>query len=238
VKSRAVLAVTVSVSVGWLAGGSVAIAGSNAPTGNKAAIAFYRRSESVNASYESIAFSGGGTSYKIVAHAGTEAAKFGFGSTPKGFQHASDQVRVIQRKGVVAEEVDTLSAPGQPSVVVWNEGSSRWVAEVQHPGACVFAVSTFGIYAYIGQPFVQPDGSTFAALQLAHGDEIVRSTYPDEGFTAREVDAINADSGLWVESVTAYGAGSNQLAYLTSMSGFHYSRDSPLIPEPRIGQCK
>jgi hypothetical protein len=216
--------------------GSWAVAASNAPTGNATAIAFYDRSEAVMAGYQGLAFSGGGTSYEVV-RAG--AVPFDFGVTQAGFKRAADQVLVVQRGGVVVEEVDTLSAPAEPSLVIWKEGPTQWVEQLQRPGACVYAVREAGAadFATIGQPFVEPAGSNFAALKHSGNEDIVLSTYPDEGTTAHETDRINAASGLWQSSTTVY-LGGPYSGSSTSMSAFRYGRVKPLVSLPAVGSCR
>jgi hypothetical protein len=218
-----------------LAPGSSAVAASDAPTGNRAAIVFYDRSEAVMGGYQGLTFSGAGASYKV---AQTGGVPFALGVTEAGFKRASDQVLVVQRGGVVFEEVDTLSAPGEPSLVVWKEGPTRWVEQLQRPGACVHAVDAQGAadFATIGQSFVEPEGSNFAPLQHSRGDETVLSTYSDEGATAHETDHIDAASGQWQFSRTVYiggpfGGGT------TSMSAFRYARVKPLVLPPPAGRC-
>jgi hypothetical protein len=229
-----VAAVATAGLVAWLVLGSWALAASSAPTGNKAAIVLYHRSEAAMAAYQGLAFSGGGTSYTI-DHA---IPGFAWGATPAGYKRASDDVSVIQRGGVVVEEVDMLSAPGEPSLVIWTAGATRWVVQLQRPGACVWAVPAKGggMFATVGQPFVEPDGSTFAALQRSGRVEIVRSTYPDQAATAQETDSINAVSGLWQSSTTVY-RGDPRGVFATSMSAFRYTRAKPLVPLPPARRC-
>ena len=94
-----------------------------------------------------------------------------------------------------------------------------------------------GDFATIGQPFVQPEGSTFAALRRSGDEQIVRSTYPDEGATAHATDHINAMSGVWNSSAVVYLGGPFN-GFATSMSKFNYARTRPLVPVPSLGQCR
>lgn len=215
---------------------SAAVAASNAPAGDRAAIAFYERSEADMAGYQEITFRGVGTSYGPATHVGP--APFAVGSTPSGFKPASDTVKVIQRGGIVVEEVDTFSAPGQPTLTVWKQGTHKWVEQLQRPGACVYTVAAAGAadFATIGQPFVEPEDSTFALLMRIGGANIVRSTYPDEGATAHETDIINASSGLWISSSVSYHGGPFT-GFATSMDMFHYDRTARVIAVPSAGHC-
>lgn len=214
-----------------------AVAASNAPTGSTAAIAFYKRSATAMARYQELMLSGEGASYEVRVHAGP--TPFAIGFTPSGLKKATDSVKLIQRRGVVVEEVDTLSAPGEPSLTIWNEGRQRLVEQLQRAGACAYAVTPTGTAAFatIEQPFVDPEGSKFALLMRIGGAYIVRSTYQDEGATAHETDIVHAKSGLWISSVVAYQGGPFNGA-ATAMDMFRYKRAAPLIAVPRVGKCR
>jgi hypothetical protein len=214
-----------------------ALAASDAPSGNAAAIAFYERSAAATSAYQEIDFRGAGTSYEVRPN--SHPTLFALGSTPAGFKRASDDVKLIQRHGVVVEEVDRFSTPGEPSLSVWKEGPHKWVGQLQRPGACASAVTAAGAadFATIGQPFVEPEGSTFAALKRVAGETTVVSTYADEGATAHETDTINATSGLWISSSVIYRGGPFD-GNATSMSTFRYKHTAPVIAIPPAGRCR
>lgn len=93
-----VAAFLVSTSTG------VAVAGADAPAGNRAAIGLYARSEAVNARYQEISFVGHGARYGVGK--GPNDILYALAFAPRGSKPASDRVSVIQRAGKVVEEVD------------------------------------------------------------------------------------------------------------------------------------
>ena len=114
------------------ASGSAAAA-SNHPAGNRAAIAFYDRSEAVMARFQEITFFGRGLSYHVPSRSGV---LYVVGFTPPGFKQARDRVSVIQRQGKVVEEGDRLSPSGLPALTIWHERRDKRIARVQRPAAC------------------------------------------------------------------------------------------------------
>jgi hypothetical protein len=149
-------------------------------------------------------------------------------------------VSVIQRVGKVVEEVDRLSAAGEPSLVLWIEGPSKWFFQVQRPGACVTKLrGEYGAanFATVGEPYVDSSGSAFAALQRVGAEDVVRSTYRDEGAHAQEIDTINAASGLWQSSAVVYRGGPYPAPASTSMTSIRYTRVAPIIQPPHTGHC-
>jgi hypothetical protein len=217
----------------------VAVAGSDAPAGNRAAIALYARSAAATARYQEISFLGHGARYAVGKAPNDIAYALAF--APGGSKAASDRVSVIQRAGKVVEEVDRLSAPGEPPLVLWIEGPRKWFVQVQRPGACVKKLAgEYGAanFATVGEPYVDSSGSTFAALQRVGGEDIVRSTYRDEGAHAQEVDAINPASGLWHSSAVVYSGGPFPAPAVTSMTSIRYTRVAPIIQPPSTGPCK
>ena len=188
------------------------------------------------ARFQEITFFGRGLSYHVPSRSGV---LYVVGFTPPGFKQARDRVSVIQRQGKVVEEGDRLSPSGLPALTIWHERRDKRIARVQRPGACAQKLSTttaINAFSTTGQPFVEPDGSTFAALQLVGGNDIVRSTYADEGATAHEIDEISAASGLWRSSAVVYLGGKYSGA-ATSMSSFRYTRRAPIIAPPSVGHC-
>lgn len=214
----------------------MAVAASDAPSGSRPAIAAYKRSEVANASYQEISFVGHGARYGLGK--GPNDISYALAFSPRGTKPASDHVSVIQRAGKVVEEIDKMSAAGQPSLVIWIKGRT-WFGQLQRPGACVKKLtSEYGAanFTTIGEPFVESSGSTFAALKRVGGDEIARSTYKDEGANAREADTINSSSGLWQSSTVTYSGGPYSRPATTSMTSFRYTRDAAVI-QPRVGHC-
>jgi hypothetical protein len=235
---RQLVCVAAVVSVGLVSTGT-AVAGSDAPAGNRAAIALYARSAAANARYQEISFVGHGARYSVGK--GPNDILYALAFAPRGSKPATDRVSVIQRAGRVVEEVDRLSAAGEPPLVLWIEGSDRWFVRVQRPGTCVKKLtgeSGAANFATIGEPYVDSSGSTFAALQRVGAEDIVRSTYQDEGAHANEVDAINAASGLWHSSAVVYTGGPYGGPATTSMTSIHYTRLASFIQPPRTRHCR
>ena len=161
------------------------------------------------------------------------------GSVPSGFRSAKDDVTVLQRGGVVVEEVDTFSAPGAPSLTVWASNSRPRVERLRGAGECVHAVTAAGAadFATIGRPFVDPAGSTFAPLLHIDTNNIVQSTHLHERVTAHETDIISIASGLWLFSSVNYVGGPFN-GFATAVYRFRYRRTAPIIQPPAAGSCR
>ena len=121
-------------------GATIAVAATTPPTGNAGAIAFYKQSRIAMAAYDGIAFKGAGTSYKVIKQPGSDTFKFDFGATPRGYSAAVASVRVVQRNGVITEEIDTLKAPGKPALRVWQDGGTE-VGELLTAKPCTVSAS-------------------------------------------------------------------------------------------------
>jgi hypothetical protein len=213
---------------------AAALAASSAASGNKAAIKFYRQSQSAMAGYQGISFTASGTSYEILHQAGFDNFKFDFGLTPPGFTRAVADVLVVQRNGLVTQEVDTLRAPGLPTLRLWHT-SGVLIGEVMDSRACALTVTGGGYLAAVGGPYVGVAGR-FAALKRKHGNEVVRTTLAAGGGTAHETDTIDASNGLWKAS-TFHLRGGPYSGQSLSESGFKYSRLQQLALLPQLGRC-
>ncbi len=233
------VACVAGVAAAILVSTGTAVAGSDGPAGNHSAIAFYARSAAANARYQEISFVGHGARYSVGK--GPNDILYALAFALRGTKPASDRVFVVQRGGKVVEEVDRLSAAGEPPLVLWIVGSGKWFFQVQRPGACVKKlIGAHGAanFATVGEPYVDPSGSTFAALQHIGGEDIVLSTYMDEGAHAQEIDAINPASGLWQSSAVVYSGGPYPRPAATSMTSIRYTRLAPIVQPARISHCR
>jgi len=217
-------------------GAAIAAAAAAPPTGNAGAIAFYKQSRSAMAAYEGIAFKGGGTSYQLVSQGGAGAFNFDFGTTPRGYSAAVASVRVVQRNGVVTEEVDTLKAPGKPPLRLWQSGGTE-VGELLTPKPCLRLVTANSAsFATVGQRFVGLS-ARFAKLTALSGSlRVVHSSYALGGGTAHEQDTIALATHLWKASHLVVSGGPNNNSFLTE-SDFRYSRSQRFITPPSLGRC-
>jgi len=216
---------------------AVAAAASVGPSGDPATIAFYKQSRAAIEGYKGIAFLGGGTSYEVIRQSGGDVFKFDFGATPKGYTSAVAHVRVVQHKGVVTEEVDTLAAPGQPSLRIWQSAGTE-IGEVLTSNRCPELVpANSASFTTLGQPFVVLHGSYAALQQEGSRRRIVASSYPLAGGIARERDTIDASTHLWLASRLVVGGGSYNGSSL-SESDFAYSHSQRFIPPPKLETCR
>lgn len=206
-------------------------------SGSRAAIHFYRSSQLAMARYATIRFTGKGTAYKII-RGGVENFAYAFGSSPRGFTRATDQVVVVQRGGRVAEEIDTLSADGLPSVRVWrNQAGTNAVGQVLGAKGCpVLFRNDRNSFVRVGEPFVSLAGIRFMPLQTRGAMTVVRSSYASSGGTAHQTDAISTDTRLWSASRFVLRGGAFSGAAL-SESAFSFSHRSAFQSPPRNRRC-
>jgi hypothetical protein len=206
-------------------------------SGDPGTISFYKQSRAAMEGYKGIAFLGGGTSYKVVQQSGGDVFKFDFGATPKGYSAAVAHVRVVQHKGVVTEEVDTLVAPGEPALRLWQSAGTE-IGELLTSNRCPELVPTNSAsFTTLGHHFVLLHG-TFAALQPgSSGLSVVASSYPLAGGTARERDTINASTHLWQASRLLVVGGPYNGNSL-SESAFTYSHSLRFMPPPKLETCR
>jgi hypothetical protein len=218
-------------------GATVAVAAAAPPTGNAGAIAFYKQSRNAMAAYQGIDFTGGGTSYKVIPQAGGDIFKFDFGSTPRGYAAAVASVRVVQHKGVITEEIDTLKAPGKPAVRVWQDGGTE-VGELLTAKPCTELIpANSASFVTVGHRFVGLSGS-FAALTALSGSlRVVSSSYSLAGGTAHERDTIAVASHLWRASHLVIAGGPNNHSFLTE-SDFSYSHSQRFVTPPTPQKCR
>ncbi|HEX4033819.1 MAG TPA: hypothetical protein VHX66_05195 [Solirubrobacteraceae bacterium] len=231
---RAIPAVSVTVAV--LAAASVAAA-TNA--GNAKAIAFYTKSQAAMSRYEGIRFVGGGTSYEVLpSSTGADSFRFDFGSTPTGYTSAVAHVQLVQKNGVVVEEVDTLKAKGLPKLRIWQQKSIEIGEVVNGAKTCADVIQkNSASFSTIGRPYVGFAGYTFAKLTTPKpGLRLVRTSYPLAGGTARERDTISAKTHLWRSSHLLVTGGPYNDNFLDE-SHFAYQRTKALVGAPRLGRC-
>ena len=185
------------------------------------------------AAYQGIDFTGGGTSYKVFPGDGF---KFDFGSTPRGYSAAVASVRVVQRKGVITEEVDTLKAPGKPALRVWQDGATE-VGELLTAKPCTELIpSNSASFVTVGHRFVGLSGRFGALAALGGSLRVVSSSYSLAGGTAHERDTIAVASHLWRASHLQIAGGPNNHSFLTE-SDFSYSRSQGFITPPPLRKC-
>ncbi|HLW96704.1 MAG TPA: hypothetical protein VKS25_15115 [Solirubrobacteraceae bacterium] len=231
---RAIVVAAVGVAVLGAASAAVATTG-----GNAKAMAFYTRSQAAMAAYEGIRFMAGGTSYRVLPPSGgVENFRFDFGSTPPGYSSAVAHVQVVQKNGIVVEEVDTLKAKGLPTLRVWQQKNLEIGELLNGAKTCAELIPTNSAsFATLGRPFVVFAGYTFARLTTPKlGLRVVATTYPLAGGTAHEHDTIAATTHLWRAShllVTGGPYNNNALAE----SHFAYQRTKGIVGAPRLGRC-
>jgi hypothetical protein len=218
-------------------GCGVAVAASTTPTGNARTIAFYTKSQAAMKAYEGIHFIGTGTSYKVIAKPGYDTFKFDFGATPAGYHTAVDHVRIVQTGGEVAEELDTMSAPGLPNVKLWQTSAIE-IGEVVTAHPCVeLVLKNSASFVTLDEPFVLFGGYHFSKLTTpATGLRLVRSTYALAGGISHETDLIASKSRLWQHSHLIVKGGPLNDSYLTE-SQFSYLRVAHVVSPPPLGNC-
>jgi hypothetical protein len=204
-----------------------ALAASSGPTGNEAAIKFFERSQSAMAGYEGILFSGGPASIKILPQKGYDLFQvFTGGSPPSGYSRAVDDVLVVQHDGLVAEEVDRLSAPGKPAIDQWQGAKGEAVAEVLDSSPCGFSLTAGDHYVVVGSGFFGASfsGYRFAALKKETGGaEVVSATFAAGSGTADQTVTVDASNDL-VEAFSIIVHGGPDNGFGLSETDFRYSR--------------
>jgi hypothetical protein len=205
-------------------------------SGDPAAISFYEDSRTAMDAYEGIFFRGGGTSYEVIHQSDGDAFRFAFGATPKGYSAAVAHVSVVQRKGVISEEVDTLFAPGKPPLRLWQSDGLE-IGELLTPKPCAELITANSAsYVTVGHHFVSLH-ARFAALQKdGSASSVVASSYPLGGGIAHERDTINAVTHLWTASKVLVLGGPYAGNSLIE-SDFTYSHSQSFISEPKLETC-
>jgi hypothetical protein len=228
--------IVASVTAAALGAATVAAATTG---GNAKAMAFYTKSQTAMAAYEGIRFVGGGTSYRVLpASGGVENFRFDFGSTPAGYSSAVAHVQIVQKNGLVVQEVDTLKAKGLPTLRIWQQKSLEIGELVSGAKTCAELIpKNSASFATLGRPFVVFASYTFAKLTTPKlGVRVVATTYPLAGGTAHEHDTISAKTHLWRAShllVTGGPYNNNSL----SESHFAYQRSKAAVGAPSLGRC-
>jgi len=188
------------------------------------------------AAYAGIAFKGGGTSYKLIRQRGGDTFKFDFGATPKGYSAAVASVRVVQRKGVITEEVDTLKAPGKPPLRLWQDGGVE-VGELLTAKPCPELIpANSASFVTVGHLYVGLSGRFSKLAALGSGLRVVRSSYSLAGGTAHQRDTIAVATHLWRASHLVVAGGPYNHNFLTE-SDFSYSRSQRFIKPPALHRC-
>jgi len=223
-------------ALGALAIGTpVAVAAAPA-TGNAKAIAFYKQSSSAMAAYEGIAFKGGGTSYEVISQPGGDTFKFDFGATPKGYHAAVAAVRVVQRRGVITEEIDTLKARGQPPLRLWQSGGAE-IGELLTAKPCPKLIpANSASFVTVGRRYVGLSGRFAKLTVLSSSLRVVRSSFALAGGTAHENDTIAVATHLWRASHLVVAGGPYNNNFLTE-SHFSYNNSQRFITPPALRKC-
>ena len=232
--TRSITVLLVAVAV--LVAASVAAATMG---GNAKAIAFYTKSQTAMAAYDGIHFTGAGTSYKVIpTTGGIDNFRFDYGTTPAGYSAAVAHVQIVQKGGVVVEEVDTLKAPGQPTLRIWQQSTTEIGEVVNGTKTCAELIpKNSASFATLGRPFVGFTGSTFAKLTTPKaGLRVVSTTYPLAGGVAHEHDTISAKTHLWRGSHLLVTGGPYNNNFLND-SHFTYKRVQATIAAPQLGRC-
>jgi hypothetical protein len=204
-----------------------------APSGNAAAIKLFEQSQSAIAGYEGVSFAGGDAAYKIITEPGYDSFGLDLGQTSAGMRRASDAVVVVQHSGLVAEEIDTLSAAGLPSVRIWQTGAETAVGEVMDAHPCTTSFADANHFVVVGEPFIGASlsGYHFAGVTKAGAGETVQFTEPSGGGTVDGALTLDAATDLW-QSLTLqlHGGASNGLSL--SEEHFSYRRIQPSQQPP------
>jgi len=231
--------VAAGIALAALAGGSavaLAAAAAGRATGNAAAITFYGESRAAMSAYAGIAFKGSGTSYEVIGKSSSASFKFDFGATPKGYHAAVASVRVVQSKGVITEEVDTLKAPGKPPLRLW-QGTGIEVGELLTAKPCPQLIPTNSAsFVTVGHRFVGLSGRFAALAAKGSALRVVASSYALAGGTAHESDTIAVATHLWRVSHLVVAGGPYNHSFLNE-SHFAYSRSQRYISPPPLRKC-
>jgi hypothetical protein len=178
-----------------VAGFASVAAGAREPSGDAAAITFYRR---VRIAYRS-AHAVTGTRRGFLAYTASGTSfRYTFGEKiPPGFREATESLLYVLRNGRVVDVVDKAKAVGLPALTYIEDPSGAWAALVTRTGTCFHRNSR--IAGLWGQPFVGVFGD-FSPLRRSGSTVIVHSTYPwgTSGMQMREVDRIGATSKLFL----------------------------------------
>jgi hypothetical protein len=215
---------------------AIAAAATAPPTGNAHAIAFYKQSRRAMATNRGITFTGGGTSYKVIKQPGSDTFKFDFGATPKGYSPAVASVQVVQHKGVITEEIDTLRAHGKPALRLWQDGGTEVGALLTKHRCTELVPANSASFVTVGHRFVGLSGRFAKLTAPASSVRVVSSTYALAGGTAHERDTIALASHLWRASHLVVVGGPYNHSFLTE-SGFHYSKSQRFITVPTLNRC-
>jgi hypothetical protein len=215
----------------------VSAAAATPASGDAAAIALERQAQTAMGAYQGISFTGGGTSYRVIHQVGGDTFKFYFGSVPKGFRPAVAHVRIVQRKGLVTEEVDTLVAAGAPPLRIWQSKGVE-IGELLGSKSCPELIPTNpASFFTVGSPLVAVHGDYVPLAAAAGTARVVRSSYRLAGGTAHERDTIDTATHLWRASRFVVSGGPYNGNFL-SESGFAFSRLQRFLAPPTLHTCK
>jgi hypothetical protein len=205
------------------------------PAGDAGAIALEQQSRTAMGAYGAITFTGAGTSYRVIHQSGGDGFKFNFGAVPKGYRSAVAHVRIVQHKGLVTEEIDTLFAPGEPPLRLWQNRGTE-IGELLGPRACPALVAVNAAsFSTIGSPFVTVRGR-YAVPVSAGIATVVSSSYALAGGTARERDTIDAATHL-LRSSRFVIAGGPYSGEALGESDFAFSASRRFIAPPALRGC-
>ncbi len=229
-----------AIAVGaCLAATGISAAALAATSGNSKSLSLYSRAQKAVRRYQGVTFTGRGTSYKIIRYPSYDSFDFYFGAVPRGYTRATDHVRVVQRHGIVTEEVDTLSAKGHPAVrLVQDRPGTTALGVVLSHRSCGIVFSNYTVsWAHVGAPFtLATNDNKFAAPKKAHGNWLLPSSFPLAGGIGHQTDTISASSFRW-SSVRLKVAGGFDHGDGISAGSFHYLDHEASVAAPQLGKC-
>jgi hypothetical protein len=226
-------------AVASLAATAISAAALAATSGNSKSLSLYRRAQQAVGQYQGVTFTGAGTSYKLVRYPTYDSFDFYFGAVLRGYRRATDHVRVVQRHGIVTEEVDTLSARGLPAVRLVQDrpGTIAFGLVLSHRGCAVVFSDFTQSWAQVGAPFtLATNSNVFAAPKRANGHWLIPSSFPLAGGTGHQTDTISASSYRW-SSVRLKVAGGFYHGEGLSGSSFKYLAHEASVAPPQLGRC-
>jgi hypothetical protein len=229
-----------AIAVGaCLAATGVSAAAVAATSGNSKSLSLYSRAQRAVSRYEGVTFTGSGTSYKLIRHPTYDSFLYYFGAAPRGYRRATDHVRVVQRHGIVTEEVDTLSAKGLPAVRILKNrpGTFAYGLVLSRRGCAVVFSGDTQSWANVGAPFTfATSNNVFGAPKKVRGNWLIPSSFPLAGGTGHQTDTISAASYRW-SAVRLKVVGGTYRGDGLSGGSFKYLTHEASLAPPQLGRC-
>lgn len=203
-----------------------AAAAAAAPTGDVAAITFYRQ---VQAAYKRVpglrVIRRGYLSYAV---AGSRFSYIAATAVPPVYHAAVETILYRMRNGRVTAYADTARAPGEPAVTIEENSSGVWATLDARRGRCYYRNPRSSGVASWSRSFVGVVGN-FAPLSRDGRIVTIRSTFPwtPGGGSVTETDHFDASTKYWrFFSVDV----STHHPFTWSMSSFRELSRGPLLP--------